>query len=236
MPHVSLAAQRTVVAMREQMMHYLSRSPCVVQSEEQIASFVQQTADLPLTTSEILQCINLRPEHTVEVYLVRRWLARLLQRPVCAASRALTPKPPTLNPHAVRWLWRRSWMRARAGSAATAASGSWTRARSASPPGRKEQMRTMATATATVRTTAMTMNPQRVLLPQAFDDPATITCTVIVIAVVLQLCSIYLTAASPSLYSLIYNYQRPKLLMYFSAAAIYVIAECVYTTDVSYYY
>mmetsp|Transcript_23765 Transcript_23765/g.60192 ORF Transcript_23765/g.60192 Transcript_23765/m.60192 type:complete len:155 (-) Transcript_23765:172-636(-) len=69
-PHVSLTAQRTLMALRTELMFYLKQSPCADQTEEQIAEFLQRIAGLQLTTAEIMQCINLRPTSLVEIYLI----------------------------------------------------------------------------------------------------------------------------------------------------------------------
>ncbi|KAG8465771.1 hypothetical protein KFE25_005341 [Diacronema lutheri] len=69
-PHVALAAQRIVSAVREGLMRYLSSSPAYVQTEAHIVDFLERTADLGLNAAELLMCINLRPAQRVELFVV----------------------------------------------------------------------------------------------------------------------------------------------------------------------
>lgn len=90
-----MTAQRTVTAMREQMMLHLSLSPSAAQSEEQITAFVRRVADLSLTASEVLQCINMRPEQEVELHLVRSRARARRPRPQARRARrsGRAPRP-----------------------------------------------------------------------------------------------------------------------------------------------
>jgi hypothetical protein len=69
-PHVSLAAYRNLMAVRESVHRHLEPAPCSAQTEEQVASFVERTRGLGLKTAELLQCINRRPTMLVELYLI----------------------------------------------------------------------------------------------------------------------------------------------------------------------
>lgn len=80
-PHVALAAQRIVSAVREGLMRYLSSSPAYVQTEAHIVDFLERTADLGLNAAELLMCINLRPAQRVELFVVRAPVPRAARQP-----------------------------------------------------------------------------------------------------------------------------------------------------------
>ena len=71
-PHrANLDGERELESLRSSVLRYLRAPAAAAQSEAEVAAFLERTKDLGLTKGEMLQLINLRPTHLVEVYLVR---------------------------------------------------------------------------------------------------------------------------------------------------------------------